>query len=86
MEEEIRQLSIFDLFPEDYSYNRKGEKVACPKWVQKNRCEKCQYWNILPEGLQPADGWGVKGSCTSHRGQGRTTDAFSYCGDYEVRE
>ena len=70
--------------PEEIHFNRKGEKVEVPKWLKgKKRCELCKYWQILNEELQPADGWGIEGSCTSHRGQGRSTQATSYCDDYE---
>lgn len=71
------------LIRQDFSYDRKGRMREAPKWANAKRCEKCSHWSILPEDLQPADGWGVKGSCTSHRGQGRPTDGFSYCDDFE---
>ena len=70
-----------------YTYNRHGEKVPAPEWAPKERCANCKYWAILAECEQPADGWGIKGICTSHRGQGRyRKDAFSYCQDHTFED
>jgi len=71
----------------EQSFNRDGSKRTAPSWVQEKRCENCKYWVLLPECDQPAAGWGVKGVCTSHRGQGKyKTDGFSYCDDHSFTE
>lgn len=69
--------------PKDTTLNRKGEVEDAPDWYSKERCEKCQHWEFSPN--QPPAGWGVKGFCTSHRGQGREVGSTSYCQDFKRR-
>lgn len=84
------QITLDD-YMNDYTYNRKGElKKSVFKW-DRERCETCRHWEILPVELQPPAGWGVKGQCNcSHEPElmkrgywivGKT----SYCQDYESR-
>lgn len=68
----------------EYHFNRTGKREEAPEWlIGKKRCEMCLYWQILNVEFQPGAGWGVIGTCTSHRGQGRSTQAISYCDDFE---
>lgn len=69
------------------SFNRDGTMRPTPEWANEERCENCKNWVLLPITEQPAEGWGVKGLCCSHRSQGRCkTDGFSWCQDHEWRE
>ena len=65
----------------DMTHDRKGNLHPAPSWMNKERCENCSNWQFSP--TQPPDGWGIKGFCTSHRGQGREVGATSYCQDFK---
>ena len=75
--------------PRGWTYRRDGTLTEAPRWMQKERCETCKYWEIFAMELQPPDGWGVKGQCNCYhdaemmkKGYWITTQT-SYCQDYE---
>ena len=68
-------------------FERDGKMIQAPAWVNEKRCGNCLYWTILLKEDQPPCGWGVKGTCGSHRGQNmQKTDQGSYCDDFTWRD
>ena len=71
--------------------DRNGRLYPAPEWMDRERCENCRYWEIIPISEQPPEGWGVKGQCNySHEPEMMKngywiTDKNSYCDDYEVK-
>lgn len=71
-----------------YTYDRNGDLKASVYPFNKERCETCKYWEILPVEEQPPAGWGVKGQCNCvHEPKMMTkgywkTGKTSYCQDY----
>lgn len=71
----------------DYTHKRDGTLYPAPEWMNKERCENCIKWHILPKEEQPPAGWGVKGQCNcihdpKQKGY-ETTGKNSYCCDFE---
>lgn len=83
------QMSISDYLI-DQTHDRNGKLYQAPEWMPRQRCETCRFWEILPAGEQPPNGWGVKGQCNrSHApemmaGGYWKTGKTSYCQEYEV--
>ena len=76
------QISMYD-YMSDMTYDRNGKASPAPDWVDRERCENCTYWSKLLTCDQPPSGWGVKGTCGSHRGQNMyKTGAFSFCQEF----
>ena len=82
------QITITD-YMSDRTHRRNGSTTQAPYWMPKERCENCQFWEMLPTEQQPPDGWGVKGQCNySHEPETMqngywTTSKTSYCQDYK---
>ena len=84
------QMSIDDFIkPElDLTYDRTGQKTEAPKWMKRERCENCKYWELLPVEEQSPWGWGVKGQCNLyHEGQKcyQTPSSISYCQEFKFK-
>ena len=82
------QITITD-YMSDRTHRRDGSLHDAPAWMDKDRCENCRYWEILPVEQQPPSGWGVKGQCNcSHEPEMMekgywTVSSISYCDDFE---
>ena len=82
------QVSIFEAIEssKDLTVDRYGRMYESPFPLNKERCENCQSWTLLPTADQPPCGWGVKGICAN--GVRRTgkivhTSKSSYCDDFK---
>ena len=81
------QLSFDDLLY-NYTYDRFGKRRPARSWMNRERCENCKYWELLPVEEQPPAGWGVKGQCNQFR-EGQThyeqPSSTSWCQDFILR-
>ena len=67
-------------------YDRDGRLLEVPEWVDDKRCGNCAYWQRWSKDEQPPAGWGVKGTCGNHRGQGNyEVSQTSYCQEWQER-
>ena len=67
-------------------YDRNGRLLEVPEWVDDKRCGNCAYWQRWSRDEQPPAGWGVKGTCGNHRGQGNyEVSQTSYCQEWRER-
>lgn len=72
----------------DKTYDRHGRQSEAPSWMNRERCENCKWWELLPVEEQPPDGWGVTGQCNIFR-EGQThyeqPCSTSYCDDFRYK-
>lgn len=72
----------------DYTVDKYGRRSIAQTWMNRERCENCKYWELLPVDDQPPDGWGVKGQCNLFREGQKTyevTNKTDYCQNYKCK-
>lgn len=86
----MEQITISDYLKTlpDKSHDRYGREYEAPKWMDKERCENCKYWERYPVEEQPPAGWGVYGQCNCIHEPEMMKNGYwkvsktSYCNDF----